>query len=337
MLATLKTLAVGALGGGFAALCDVPAPWLLGATLAVAIYRARGGPVHFPPLLEQAMLVILGVIIASGVTPETLSAAGRWPVSMAGLVLVMAAMVSASVAFLRAVGGWDRNTAVLASIPGVLPYVLANAIERRADVGAVSFTQGLRVLAIVAGLPFLAHHPDLALSTLPHEISLPVLAALLGLGVVGAGLFAWLKVPSGLMLGALAAGTLAYGSGAVSGAMPDWLIVPAMGLLGCWTGLSFTSMPVRTLGMIVVLAAASLIIMLGVTALGSLAVASIADLPFAQVFLGFAPGGVEMASLMALLAGVDPAYVAAHQLMRFILIVLCLPLLLRSRPNPARE
>ena len=55
------------------------------------------------------------------------------------------------------------------------------------------------------------------------------------------------------------------------------------------------------------------------------------DMPFGQVWVAFAPGGVEGMAAMALALDFDPAYVAAHHLLRLLALALVLPLLMRGR------
>ena len=52
------------------------------------------------------------------------------------------------------------------------------------------------------------------------------------------------------------------------------------------------------------------------------------DLPFGQVWVSFAPGGVEGMSSMALALGYDPVYVATHHVFRILLLIAILPVLI---------
>ena len=57
--------------------------------------------------------------------------------------------------------------------------------------------------------------------------------------------------------------------------------------------------------------------------------AALLGLPFGQVWVSYAPGGVEGMSAMALSLGYDPAYVATHHIFRLLLIIAVLPLFMR--------
>ena len=57
--------------------------------------------------------------------------------------------------------------------------------------------------------------------------------------------------------------------------------------------------------------------------------AAILHLPFGQVWVSYAPGGVEAMAAMALSLGYDSAFVATHHIFRIILLFLVLPFLLQ--------
>ena len=48
---------------------------------------------------------------------------------------------------------------------------------------------------------------------------------------------------------------------------------------------------------------------------------------FLQIFLAFAPGGLDAVTILAFAMQIDPAYVAAHHVARFFVLALCVPAL----------
>jgi hypothetical protein len=69
-------------------------------------------------------------------------------------------------------------------------------------------------------------------------------------------------------------------------------------------------------------------IAVGVSGAASAAVAAVLDLPLGQVWVAFAPGGVESMGAMAIALEVDPVYVATHHIFRILLLFAVLPVLL---------
>jgi len=63
-------------------------------------------------------------------------------------------------------------------------------------------------------------------------------------------------------------------------------------------------------------------------------VAQLTGLPFGQVWVAYAPGGVEAMAAMALALGYDPAFIATHHLSRIVLLLFSLSLLLRLFRSP---
>ncbi|MGQ4274691.1 AbrB family transcriptional regulator [Terrihabitans sp. B22-R8] len=328
---TAWTIGLGIVGGLAAWAADLPAPWLMGPTIVVAIAAAAGLRAEIPMALETVMLILTGLTIGSGVSPEVLQLIPQWPISIAALMIVLVAMVLASSLFLHLAGGWDRNTAILASVPGVLPYVMSLAADKGADIRKVAFAQSLRVVLVVAALPLFSSGNEALLAKAPNLISHSDLALLLAAGIAGALLFRGLKVSGGLLLGALTASVLLFGSGSVRGEIPEWIVIPVTILLGCWVGSRFDGLAFRSIGRIFILSLMALAIMMVVAWGGAWATATLTGLPINQVLLGFAPGAVEITALLAFLFGVDPAFVAAHQVIRFVALTILLPVLVKSR------
>lgn len=62
-----------------------------------------------------------------------------------------------------------------------------------------------------------------------------------------------------------------------------------------------------------------------IAALFAALAANILGLPFGQLWVSYAPGGVEAMVAMALSLGYDSAFVATHHLFRIILLIFILP------------
>ena len=58
-------------------------------------------------------------------------------------------------------------------------------------------------------------------------------------------------------------------------------------------------------------------------------VAALTGLPLGQLWVAFAPGGVEAMAAMGLALGYDPAFVAVHHLVRLAVLFVIVPLFLR--------
>jgi hypothetical protein len=75
--------------------------------------------------------------------------------------------------------------------------------------------------------------------------------------------------------------------------------------------------------------AGAFVIAVIISGVGAVLVWWLFDLPLNQLLIAFAPGALEVMIILAFVLGLDPTFVAAHHLVRFIGIALTLPLLTR--------
>jgi len=334
---SLVTLALAVVGGAVCYALDLPAAWLAGSAVLVAGASLAGVQTGLPGWLRNVTFVVLGVSMGAGVTPETVARIGDWPVSL-GVLLVTVAAVTASVTlFLRHRHGWDRDSALLAALPGALSYVVAAAAQRGADVRKVVTSQSIRLMFLVAVLPIVIGHGEpAATAARAQTVDLVELAIMLAVGGVAGLLAERLRVPAGLLAGAFGASAALHGAGLVSAVLPAWLAIPAFTVLGAFVGTRFSG---ADLGMLVRVAWSSvgaLVIGLAVAVAGALVAVWASGQPVGDALLAFAPGGIEAMTGLAYLLHADPAFVAIHQLARFIAIALTLPLVLRLIGPPSK-
>lgn len=326
------TASVALGGGGLAALAGVPAAWLSGAALASALAAIAGLPVQVPGRIRTLCYVALGATLGSGVTPGVFSEMGNWGISLTAVGVTVVAVVWASLAFLSRVAGWDRASALFASVPGALSYVLAMASEDgRADVRRVAVSQTLRLLVLVVVLPPLIAHgvasvPDAPLRPESGVRDLVILALV---SALASFLAMRARLPAGHLTGPFFASLALHATGAVSGGLPAEVTIPAYACLGAIIGARFTGIRLAEFRAI---AGASLgafgvalVVSLGIAALVSV----VTGQPLALTLVAFAPGALDAMVVLAFALHMDPAYVALHQMLRMLLISFGLPLVVR--------
>ena len=330
---TIRALVIGAIGGVAAWLVGLPAPMLMGPAISVTIAAVAGQRMHMPVWLRDSAFVIIGIGMGAGVTPETLQAVRTWPASIAFLIVVVAAILVAGAAAVAWLFGKDWRTSVLAASPGHLSYVLGLGVEMRADIGFVTVVQSLRLLALTLLVPVVVvmggqvGTPSLPVAPLAL---IPLALCILASGVSGM-ILARLGVPAALLLGGMFVSSFAHGIGLIHGGVPGWLALPAFGVMWTLIGTSFDgarwAVLRAALGASVVLTSLSV----GIAIIGAFMVAWLTDLPTMQVLIAFAPGGVETMAAMAVLLDADPAFVAAHHVLRLFVLTALVPLALRLR------
>ena len=326
-------MAIAFAGAGLFASIGAPAPWLAGAMLATALAALMGLPLILPIPVRNAGFVILGLQIGASFTPESLASVAQWPVSLAILVLTMAVLVAAGQQLLTRAFGWDRTTAYFACMPGALSLALAMAEDYGADVRRVATVQSMRLFLLIALLPFVAVEisgeslPTLAVGTTTTPL---VTVVLLSVGAGAGYLFHRLGAPAGFMLGAMSANACLHLFEIAEGGVPAFLVIPAFVMLGTMVGVRFREITLKLLANIAAAGLASFVLALTIAATGAVLAATVTDIPVMATVLAFAPGGLEVMTILALALGVNPAFVATHQIIRYLSLVMSMPLATKS-------
>ena len=116
----------------------------------------------------------------------------------------------------------------------------------------------------------------------------------------------------------LSVSALAYGLGWVDGGTPyalSWIALVATGAL---IGVRFSGTTPSFLIESLKLGLTNLLIAGVISFAFAWTFATLVGLPLIQVWLAFSPGGLDTMTVLAFSLGVDPAFVAAHQLARFL-------------------
>ncbi len=329
--AILLTLAIGAAGGAAAASFDVPAGWLIGAAVAVTIAAVSGVDTSIPPRLRDLAFVSIGLSMGSGVSHETITESARWPLSLVMVVVCVAVIIAAVYAYLRVVNRYDRGTALLSAVPGVLSYNVALALEGYGEARTVALVQSIRLIVLITTVPLFV---DLV-STVGPQPDRPIMAPLAIVGVIVAGfaagaLCAKLRIPAPYLIGGMLVSVGAHLTDTVVGGLPLWLVAPGFIITGCLTGSRFAGITGAELRAAVGAGVMVMVVASLISAAFALAVAVLLAMPFGQVWVAFAPGGVEAMVAIALSLDLDPTYVAAHHVLRFVVISLAMPMIIAA-------
>lgn len=329
-LTTLRTLAAGAAGGLLFSLVGLPIPWLGGAIAATALLAIAGVDVGVPQLMRPLIFVLLGISIGAAVGPETLPAMARWPASIAILVLYVPVAILASYAFFRLFARTSPSTALFASTPGSLAFVLAYASGTGADMRSVVVTQSVRLVVLVLLLP-LAVVPAVApapqsgtMATGFEQIWLFAAAS------AGAALVAWrLRIAAAPLIGAMLVSAALHASDLNGARLPPELVNVGMVALGCMIGARFHGARRDELARVSLLGIGAAALALALSAGFAFVVNRLLGLGFGQAMLAFAPGGVEAMTLIAINLDLDPAYVGVHHVARIVMMPILIPLFAR--------
>lgn len=328
----IRSLALGTAGAVALGLLGVPGGWIAGAMIVVAGAALSGVQVAVAPRMRDFGFLAIGISMGSGVTPETVARLPSWPITLVLVMLTIPLIVGTVFVFLTRRAKWDEPTALLCAMPGALSYLLALAPSTNASIPRVAILQTMRVAILVAILPVAAiwlTTPD----TAPEPMAILDLPQGLILFVGGAGgaiLAHLLRVPAGLLIGGLFVSAFLHGAGLVDGRPPQWLAIFGFIILGTMIGTRFEGTGWRELGAICWVSLQSFIIGAAIAVVMALLGTWITGLDLLKLIIAFAPGGLEVMVVLAFALDLDPAFVAAHHLTRFLLIALTAPFVLRA-------
>jgi len=325
---TAETLAIALGGGATFALLGLPAGLVSGSVLAVATAALLGRPMRLPLELARICYVIVGTLLGTVVTPETLRGVETWPASIALLMLASLCMIVATAAYLRVIHRWDLLSALLGASPGAMAQVIALSTELGGDLRAIAIVQTVRVLLLVLGLPNGLALFGLVVPALPlprGPAGFAVLGEMILLAAVATAFalaFLRLRFPGGLLFGAMAGSGLLHGAGLVHAALPWWIGSAAVITLGALVGSRFANTSFRMLVGYLGAAFGSFAVAMAGATFFILIVAHLFAFPIANVVIAFAPGAQDTMMVLALALHLDPVYVGAHHLARFLVVTI---------------
>jgi membrane AbrB-like protein len=339
-----ETLVIAAIGGVGFTLAGFPAGLIAGSMLAVAIAALAGRPMVVPTAVARVSFVLIGMLLGAVITPELVRGVLQWPLSIALLVAAALLMIGLTACYLRFVHGWDAGSAVMGASPGSLAQVMAISTELGLDVRAIAIVQTVRVVLLTVGLPLglalfglaATPAPPSRLGSTPDPVELSILVVL---STVAAVAFLWIRFPGGLLFGAMAASGLLYGTGLVHATFPWWIGGAGVILLGAVAGARFANTSPRMLVGYLGAAFGSFATSIAVASAFVILVTALLSVRVADAVVAFSPGAQDAMMVLALALHLDPVFVAAHHVVRFVVVSVTVPVLVRAlvkRPPPGR-
>jgi membrane AbrB-like protein len=185
------------------------------------------------------------------------------------------------------------------------------------------------VIILTAALPLILALTGLAPAApmaLTSTIASPLeLVALIAASIAVALLLRWVKFPASWMFGAMLASSLLHGAGMVDGGLPDWVRGVALVGIGALIGSRFARMKIKTLLSHVNAGLGSFAVAIVISAIFIAVIALTTSVRFSDVVVAFAPGAMDAMLALALTLHIDPIFVGAHHLSRFVFVTITTP------------
>jgi uncharacterized protein len=328
-LNALETLAIGGAGGALFLWANLPGGLISGSMIAVGAAALAGRPLSLPPHVTQTLLVLLGISLGSVVSKQLIQHVSAYPLTVGLLALATFCSTFGSSLYLQRVHGWDRTSAFLAGSPGALSQITILAVERGADLPAIAVVQTMRVIILTAALPTVLALTGVAPAAAPALLAAPASPlALLELVVASLALALLLRLinfPASWMFGAMIASSVLHGAGWVEGGLPNWVRGVALVGIGSLIGCRFARMKTRVLLGHVNAALGSFAIAIAISGIFVATIALTTNVRLSDVLVAFAPGAMDAMLALALTLHIDPIFVGAHHLSRFVFVTIATP------------
>ena len=329
----LLSLGLGAPGGALFAYLRMPLPWMVGAALVTTTAALSGAKLKMPRPLQLVMIAVLGVMLGSAFTPETLKDAVRWLGSFAGVILYVVTVGGCTLLYLFRKKGYSLTTAFFSSAPGGFSDMVILGAEMGADVRVISLIHSVRIFLVVLSIPFgfrffLGYEPSGFGVPGPSIASLTALdfAILTLCAVAGFWMAKLMRLPAPIFTGPILL-SAAFHLGGLTGARPPAvLIAVAQVVIGTNIGCRFTGYKLRTILQTMATGAVVAIAMLTTALVFALVLERLTGLPFQALLLALSPGGIVEMSLISLAMNIDIALVSSHHLGRIFVVVMVAPL-----------
>ncbi len=329
IFSALETLAIGTAGGLLFVWAGLPGGLISGAMVAVGIAALAGRRLAVPPIMTQTVLVLLGISLGSLASRQLIQHISAYPLTIGLLALATFCSTFGSSLYLQRVHAWDRTSAFLAASPGALSQISILAAERGADVPAIVVVQTLRVIILTAALPLMLALTRIAPSSPPvaavATASPRELVELIVAAVAVSLLLRLMKFPASWMFGAMIASSVLHGAGLVEGGLPPWMRGVALVGIGALIGARFARMKTKTLFGHVHAGLGSFAIAIAISAIFVALIVLTTHVGIANIVVAFAPGAMDAMLALALTLHIDPIFVGAHHLSRFVFVTIATP------------
>lgn len=332
LIVPVRTLVLGLFGAAAAFALNLPAAPLLGAMLTTAALGWGGLRLGLPDRFRDVGLLVIGLSLGSGFTQDMLGDAGEYAFSLGLLsISIVISMLASSWLLVRF---WQQSasTALLASAPGTLSLALAMAADGKGDGTTVICLQSMRLLMLAAFLPLLVSFlgaEGMNAGGTDQVLSWSMLGLLTLLGVLLGLVFGRLHFPAPFLLGGMVVSAIAHMGEWAHGLPPAMVIFFGFALVGAASGARFSNIALHHLVKNLGAAFASVAVAAAVSALFAYVASAASGLPLAQIWVAYAPGGVEAMAAIGLALGFDPAFVALHHLFRISLLIAILPIFVK--------
>jgi len=333
VIKTIKSLSIGAVGGAVFFWLDLPLAWMMGSMCLVTLLAVRGMNLSVNGTLRNIMVSVLGVMLGSSFSAETLDKILEWSNGLLLLAVSIILSMTASYLYFRIIGRFDRVTAYFASAPGGFNVMYEVGEAKGGDGRSIALIHATRILLLVMTVPLVFRYgveTTTMVETLPlfgDWKDLPEYGWLLAAAVSGYLIGKILNFPAYHLMGPLLVAAIMEMTGFISAKPPMILVYAAQLVIGTAIGLRFLGTTLQEIRRVILLSIGSTGLMMLIATVLSLITSAYIGISVPGLVLALSPGGLAEMSLVALALGIDVAFVSIMHVIRIAVIIAIIPLL----------
>jgi len=323
-------LAAGLLGAAICLWLHTPLTWMIGPLFATAALRLAGRELACPVRVREAGQWAIGTALGLYFTAPVLAVLASYtPWIIFGVVVALALGWLGGLALQR-LAGVDRATAFFAMAVGGASEMAVQSERHGANVGRVAAAHSLRMMLVVATIPFGVRYWGSHGLEEGHENFVPG-AAMVDVGglvllvlitVAAALIFKRGKLPNAWVIGPLLAALLLTAFGIHLSRLPEWMIRAGQLFIGIALGTRFTPDFLYAAPRFLISVAVCTVAMLLAAAAFGLGLSQAMGIHAGTAILATSPGGIAEMSLTAKTLHLGVPIVTAFHVARMVVLVL---------------
>lgn len=334
----IQIIVIAAVAAGAGTLLSIPlSEMFIAAGLIIVLHKKRFLTIHTPKWLLLFVQIVLGISVGATISLTELGTTLTVPVII-GLVCCLTLQIISSYLWLTKREGWTPFESLLGAVPGAMAAILVISESSQKPSTKVVYSHSVRLMILTLLALLISNSAPDAVSV---EGSLTAYAWLIFFTLALVSLLlgkasTLLGIPAPYMLAALliTASFNSFSTG-IEMQLPKWMVLFATALLGILIGSRIADTTLREAmaysraGFMVTII--GLLVAVGVSGVFSI----LLDKSWVVLLLAWVPGSVEAMTAVALLLGMEPAFVMINHALRLLLLY-SLPAMLKKQLEELR-
>ena len=324
----LLTLTIGFVAAIACDWLDTPLPWMIGPLFASAAARMGGARLFCPVPVREAGQWAIGTALGLYFTPAVLSVLLSYLGYIAAGVLFALLLGAFCGWMLHKLSGVDQTTAFFAMAVGGASEMATQGERHGAKVDRVAAAHSLRIMLVVAIIPFCFQFAGVRGSDMyapgARLVGYPGLVLLVLLTSAGALLLKRMKSPNAWVIGPLMVAIALTATQTNLSALPEWMVHLGQLFIGISLGTRFTPEFLHTAPRYLASVALCGLTAMAIAACFALGLAAVSGMHPATAILATSPGGIAEMSLTAKTLQLGVPIVTAFHVTRMAALVMAI-------------